>query len=73
MWSDPNLTPFIAVMAHWIEAKEVQTSSSVQHILELQANLIAFHCVPGHYTGTHLAHTFKFATDQLGIIHKVHV
>jgi hypothetical protein len=35
MWSDLNLTPYMAVTAHWIEAKEVQTSSGLQQVLEL--------------------------------------
>jgi hypothetical protein len=71
MWSDPNLTPFMAITSHWIEVKEVQTSSGVQQILQLRANLIGFHRVPGHHSGTHLAHTFKFVVDCLGITHKV--
>jgi len=73
MWSDPNLTPYMAVTAHWIEAKEVRTSSGLQRILELRADLVGFHRVPGHHSGAHLAHTFKFITDRLGITHKVYI
>ncbi|KAN0111515.1 Ribonuclease H-like domain containing protein [Russula decolorans] len=71
MWSDLNLTPYMAVTAHWIEAKEVQTSSGLQQVLELRADLINFHRVPGHHSGAHLAHTFKFITDRIGITHKI--
>lgn len=71
MWSDPNLASYMAVTAHWIEAKEIQTNSGLQRVLELRADLIGFHRVPGHHTGTHLAHIFKFITDRLEITHKV--
>ncbi|KZP20378.1 hypothetical protein FIBSPDRAFT_954545 [Athelia psychrophila] len=33
MWSDTNLTPFMAITAHWIEGAPLQTSSGPQHKL----------------------------------------
>lgn len=71
MWSDPNLNPFMAVTAHWIQAKTIQTPDGPQHILTLRADLIGFHRVPGRHDGEHLAHAFIFITDRIGITHKV--
>ena len=47
MWSDPNLSPFMAVTAHWIEAKEVSTPKGPQYEINLRSDLIGFHHVPG--------------------------
>lgn len=35
MWSYPNKTPFMAIMAHWIEATIQETPQGPQHILKL--------------------------------------
>lgn len=67
MWSDTNLSPFMAVTAHWIEATTQQTSMGPQHILKLRTDLIGFHCVPGRHDGEHLAHAFLHVTDRIGI------
>jgi hypothetical protein len=66
MWSDPNLTPFMAVTAHWIQAEEPDNS------LVLRADLIAFCCVPGRHSGEHLCEVFLHATDRLSITNKVY-
>ena len=63
-WTDPNKTSFMAVTAHWIEATGHKT-------LQLQADLIGFHHLPGWHTGEHLAHCFLFITDHLKITGKV--
>lgn len=71
MWSDTNLSPFMAVMAHWIESTTQQTSSGPQHILKLRADLIGFHRVPGHHDGEHLAHAFLHVTDRISVTSNV--
>ena len=50
MWTDLNLSPFIAVMVHWIEPT-METADGPQDILKLQADLIGFHCIPGQHDG----------------------
>lgn len=50
LWSDPNLSPFMAVTAHWIEAKPISTPNGPQFELTLRADLIGFHQVPGRHT-----------------------
>lgn len=73
LWSDPNLTPFMAVTAHWIDTKKIQTPEGLQHRLNLRADLIGFHRVPGHHTGIHLTHAFLEILDRIGIAHKVRI
>jgi hypothetical protein len=65
MWSDPNLRPFMAVTAHWIEPKTVQTAEGPVTDLQLHADLIAFHNLPGRHTGEHLANALVFILDRL--------
>lgn len=73
LWSDTNLSPFMAVTAHWIESTLIPSaaSSQPQYILKLQAELIAFHKVPGRHSGVHLAQAFLEVLDRFGIEHKV--
>jgi hypothetical protein len=72
MWSDPNLVPFMAVTAHWIDAKTEDTPNGLKHTLTLWADLIGFLRVPGRHTGDHLAQAFLFILDRLKITEKVH-
>ena len=67
MWTDPNLSPFMAATAHWIETKVTQTPEGPQYELKLCAELIGFHCVPGHHNGEHLCQAFLYIIDQLSI------
>ncbi|KZT04769.1 uncharacterized protein LAESUDRAFT_657303, partial [Laetiporus sulphureus 93-53] len=71
LWSDPDLAPFMAVTAHWIQALMVETSAGPKHVLKLRADLIGFHCVPGRHTGQHLSQAFLFLLDRLKITYKV--
>jgi hypothetical protein len=71
MWSDPNLTPFMAVTAHWIEGVTEDTANGPQLTLKLRADLIGFQRVPGRHDGEHLAQAFLFVTDRLKISEKV--
>jgi hypothetical protein len=71
MWSDPNLTPFMAVTAHWIEVKVQQTTQGPQKILNLQADLIGFVRVPGKHDGEHMAQAFIYVAERIGILSKV--
>ena len=71
MWSDPNLRPFMAITAHWIESTPQQTTAGVQHKLMLHTNLIGFHSVPGWHTGEHMCHVFVHVLDRLGITAQV--
>ena len=71
LWSDPNLSPFMAVTAHWIETTTIQTADGPQYILKLRADLIAFHHLPGRHTGEHLAEAFLQVLDRIGITSNV--
>ena len=71
LWSDPNLTPYMAVTAHWIEATPSQTSKGPRYKLILQTDLIGFRRVPGRHMGEHLAEAFMTVLDRLGIAPKV--
>ena len=71
MWTDPNLTPYMAITGHWIQHKKMSTPSGDQQLLELRADLVGFLRVPGHHTGQHLAHTFTHITDRLKITNLV--
>jgi hypothetical protein len=70
-WSDPNQSSFMAVTAHWIEAIDEKTPTETQKTLQLRADLIGFHKLPGSHTGEHLAHCFLYITDRLKITGKV--
>ena len=71
MWSDTNLTPFMAVTAHWIETTTVQTPQGPQHILKLRSDLIGFQRCPGRHTGEHLAQAFLHVLKRIKITSKV--
>lgn len=71
MWSDTNLTPFMAITAHWIEATPLQTAAGLQHQLKLCVDLIGFNRVPGHHNGEHLAHAFLHVLDRVRVSAKV--
>ena len=58
-----NLTPFMAVTAHWIEGEEITTPQGPQYKLTLRADLIGFHRVPGRHNGEHLACAFLYVLD----------
>lgn len=71
MWSDPNLVPFMAVTAHWIERSYEETVGGEKLVLKLQADLIGFQRVLGCHGGKHLAHAFIYVTDCLKITKNV--
>jgi hypothetical protein len=71
MWTDSNLAPFMAVTAHWVEAKTEETADGPKRTLNLRADLIAFQRVPGRHNGEHLAQAFLYAIDRLNIATKV--
>ncbi|KAJ2921202.1 hypothetical protein H1R20_g15892, partial [Candolleomyces eurysporus] len=71
LWSDTNLCPFMAVTAHWIEAKTVQTAEGPVTSLNLRADLIAFHNLPGRHTGEHLGTALLHVLDRLKIVGKI--
>jgi hypothetical protein len=71
MWSDPNLTPFMAVTAHWIESVSEPNLNGLKTTLKLRADLIGFQRVPGRHDGEHLAQAILFITDRLNITDNV--
>jgi hypothetical protein len=73
LWSDPNLTPYMAVMAHWLEATLIQTDKGPRYKLKLRTDLVGFHRVPGRHTGEHLAQAFMVIMDRLGAALKVSI
>jgi hypothetical protein len=71
MWSDPNMTPYMAVTAHWLQSTVQATQHGPQHILKLRADLVGFLRVPGRHDGEHLAHAFIYILDRISITPKV--
>jgi hypothetical protein len=61
----------MAVTAHWIESRTVLTAEGPVTNLVLQADLIAFHNVPGRHTGEHLGTALLHVLDRLRIAEKV--
>ncbi len=63
----------MAVTACWIETKKIPVpgTGEMKYSLSLRADLIGFHCVPGHHDGEHLAHVFLLILDRLQITIKV--
>ena len=59
----------MAVTAHWIQASSSENGPGKELIL--CADLIGFHCIPGHYDGKHLAAAFLHILDRLNIATKV--
>lgn len=73
LWSDSNLTPYMAVTAHWIQGELITTPHGPQYKLNLRADLIGFHQVPGRHSGDHLACAFMYILDRVNIAEKVQV
>lgn len=63
----------MAVTAHWIETQEVETPEGKQYILNLCADLAAFHYVPGRHSGIHLATAFLETLDRINLAPKVRI
>jgi hypothetical protein len=68
MWSDPDLKPYMAVTAHWLE--NVQSPGGERR-LTLRASLIGFLHFPGTHTGERLAEAFSLIIKRSGLGHKV--
>ena len=71
LWSNPNLSPFMAVTAHWIETKLKDTPAGPQYDLHLHADLIGFHQVLGNHNGEHLMQAFLYVLNHISITSKV--
>jgi hypothetical protein len=64
LWTDPNLTPFMAVTAHYYARK---SDGGIAY----RSGLVAFHYTPGGHSGDELSqHLFKIF-DDLEVLHKV--
>jgi hypothetical protein len=72
-WSDPNQASFMAVTAHWIEVIKEGTPTGSGKKLQLRADLIGFHKIPGRHTGAHFAYCFLFIINRLKIASKVSI
>ncbi|KAF5343710.1 hypothetical protein D9758_016511 [Tetrapyrgos nigripes] len=62
MWTNSNMTPFLAVTAHWIETKSNPKDKN-RLKLNLRAELIGFHRVPGRHDGDHLGRAMLYVFD----------
>lgn len=71
LWTDPNMVPYMAVTAHWIEATTINTTSGSQYSLKYRADLIGFIQVPTRHTGDHMANAFMWILERINIAHKV--
>lgn len=70
-WTDHDLKPYMAVTAHWLERKSIQTAQGQQQNLCLHVDLVGFLLVPGSHTGERLAEEFLFIIDRLNLANKV--
>ena len=59
IWSSADMTPYMAVTAHWMADKSGH--------LELQSALIAFHRVWGRHTAKNLANIMLRVLDRAGV------
>lgn len=71
MWTDPNLFPYMAVTAHWLQLVTEKSGNDSRLQLKLRADLIGFHRVPSRHTGEHLSVAFLYILDRIKITHKV--
>jgi hypothetical protein len=65
----PSQISYIRYSSFGIVIKK--TPNGPQKILNMRADLVGFHHMPGNHTGKHLAHAFLFITDRLDITEKV--
>lgn len=63
LWTDPELRPFMAITAHWIE--------DINGTLRLRADLITFHHTPGNHTGANTLKVFHEMVERAGITRNV--
>ena len=68
MWTDPDLKPYMAVTAHWLESVQLKGG---QKKITLRADLIGFMHVPGSHEGERLAQVFNFIINRMGLVKKV--
>ncbi|KAJ3563636.1 hypothetical protein NP233_g8817 [Leucocoprinus birnbaumii] len=71
IWTDPNLTPYIGVTAHWIDVQHFNSPAGPRCLLSMKARVIGFRCIPGHHTGDHLAQALRFIVDRINITSKM--
>jgi len=67
MWTDPDLKPYMAVTAHWLEFGGTHSEKK----LILRASLVGFLHLPGTHTGERLAEAFYFIIKRTGLENKV--
>ena len=70
IWTDSLLWPFLAIMAHWIEATSKRTAHGSPQ-LKLHADLIGFQHLLGCHDGHHICQAFLSNLDHLGIVNNV--
>jgi hypothetical protein len=71
IWSDPQLVTFMAITAHWIEEKVVETPDGPSKKLTLHSALIGFHLVPKGHDRKQLAHILFSVVERVQILGKV--
>jgi ketopantoate reductase len=64
IWSDPNLTSFMAVTTHFCLRDEAGR-------LSIASRLLAFRVVEGSHDGEHIGDALFEIMDEAGITHKV--
>ena len=70
LWSDPDLKPYMAVTAHWLE--NIQSPGGAKR-LTLRASLIGFLHLPGSHTGENLDDALFFIIKRSGLQNKVSI
>ena len=68
MWSDPDLKPYMAVTAHWLELAQTQGG---ERRLTLKAALIGFLYFPGSHTGDRLAEVLFYIITRMRLVKKL--
>jgi hypothetical protein len=64
IWSDPQLRPFLAITAHWIQRLDDGT-------LLLRADLVAFSYIPDSHSGDNIAKAALKALEHGDLLKKV--
>ncbi|KAK7458852.1 hypothetical protein VKT23_009862 [Stygiomarasmius scandens] len=69
IWTDLNMTPYMAVTGHWIKTTKIPGTDTLK--IKLRTELLGFHRVPGRHDGEHLGHAFIHILDRISAAKKV--
>jgi hypothetical protein len=71
IWTNPFMTPYLGLTAHWIESKMERINNRSQIRLALRSELIGFKRLPGRHSGEHISQAILHIVNRLGFTEKV--